>query len=660
MYIVQSLDTRLERLLISDSFQSGLLCIDCLGNTSIRQSVITRSNYHLTDLPNVTSLCSRDSHLCCGRNMWVQFNFPGVLSTRTHHYFTVEETVISYGIDFSGSTNIVCGNGGGMLVEALYPPLYQQYFLDINIQSSLFERNLGNHLSVSVIAGHSLIILVKDCTFFAANELSMPKQIPLTSLFFYGTVKFHLVRSFFSIPSVLALAENSNNTVNITLTNVSCTENLGGGILIASDPLNRFDGQLHLIIQNSQVTINYLLYDPSTLMSPGITIQGSGSIAFLEGVQISHNSFAFSSKEDQEGVLEYEEIYALLTVNAEIHLTSATFINNTVSALGSFGSEVHFHGHNIFRHNVGVCGGALSLNTGSVMILYRDTFILIANNTADKFGGGICMDNGNWPSSFFECYYQIRWNNENGDLLQFPKIILEHNTASITGYSVYGYMLPCLETVYTYPQFTYTNYDKVPFQIFDNVFQFQFPPGTDNYQVSSKPMTLCFCPENIDCERRVDFLLAYPGQSIQVKAVGVGTAGVTLGISPAVVHSTIHSTHSSDENFAIVPEVLSLWNTCEYLNYTVLAPEGMWITVVLTVEGFPSIYPHMLEVELNTLLCPNGFTFSHNTMSCVCATILEQASVQCRSDTQTFVRSGSLWIGVHCEEAILFDLLSCV
>ncbi len=656
MYILQSFDTRLERVLISDSFQSGLICIDCLGNTSISQSVITRSNYHLTDLPNVTSLCSRDSYLCCGRNIWVEFTIPGALSTRIHHYFTVEETVISYGTDLSVNRNLTCG--GGMVVEAVFPPLYRRYFLHISILSSSFERNLGRHLSVAVTAGHLVNISVKDCTFLAANGMSIVNLVPFTSTP-DGTVRFYLIRSFFSIPSALALADNGSNTVNIALTNISCTENFGGGIAVIKDHLNKFDGQLHLTVRNSQVTRNYLLYDLCTFMSPAIALVGltqtSGLTAVLEGVQISHNYVAFSSEVDQEGVCEYDRMYSLLTVNADIHLNSTTFLNNTVSALGAFGSEVHFHKHNIFRHNVGVCGGALSLNTGSVMILYKGTLILIVK----KFGGGICMDDGNWPLSFVSehnCYYQVRMSNEYNE---FPKIILEHNTAAITGYSVYGYLMPCLETIYTYYQPSRIHdRDFVAFQIFRSIFQFQFPPGTENYQVSTKPVGLCFCPEVIECERRIEFLSAYPGQRIQLRAVGIGTTGFSWGISPAVVHSRIHPTHFSGGNLAVVPEVLSLWNICEYLNYTVFAPEGIaGVIVTLSVEGYPSRF--ILEVELNTLLCPNGFIFSHNTMSCVCTTILEQVSVQCRINTQTFVRSGSVWIGVRSEELILLTHSHC-
>ena len=57
--------------------------------------------------------------------------------------------------------------------------------------------------------------------------------------------------------------------------------------------------------------------------------------------------------------------------------------------------------------------------------------------------------------------------------------------------------------------------------------------------------------------------------------------GMGIGISPAVVRSRIDG-----EQFDIFPELQSLGNTCEPLNYTILASENVsGILVQLKVEG---------------------------------------------------------------------------
>ena len=61
-------------------------------------------------------------------------------------------------------------------------------------------------------------------------------------------------------------------------------------------------------------------------------------------------------------------------------------------AVYSYNSDLHFHGLNVFKNNTGrQCGGALVLRTVSQMYLHRGTQVYILENTAQKYGGGICV-----------------------------------------------------------------------------------------------------------------------------------------------------------------------------------------------------------------------------------------------------------------------------
>ena len=125
-----------------------------------------------------------------------------------------------------------------------------------------------------------------------------------------------------------------------------------------------------------------------------------------------------------------------------------------------------------------------------------------------------------------------------------------------------------------------------------------------------------------------------------------------MGISPAVVRSSINS------EYDIFPELQSLGNACEPLNYTVLAPENTSeILVQLTVEGSYLISGYIKYLIVTTLNCPLGFVVQQ--FECKCHLMLKQASVQCDINTQRFTRSGSVWIGIGSDEEGLLTHMHC-
>ena len=77
------------------------------------------------------------------------------------------------------------------------------------------------------------------------------------------------------------------------------------------------------------------------------------------------------------------------------------------------------------------------------------------------------------------------------------------------------------------------------------------------YQVSSQPLTICFCYQGLElmCDASVVQQSVFPGQTFHVLAVGKG-----IGISPALVKSRING------KYDISPKVQSLGIACEPLN----------------------------------------------------------------------------------------------
>ena len=102
------------------------------------------------------------------------------------------------------------------------------------------------------------------------------------------------------------------------------------------------------------------------------------------------------------------QFYALLMANTEVHFRQTRFINNNIPAVYTYNSDLHFHGVNVFRNNTGgQCGGALVLRMNSHIYLHKGTQVYILENTALKYGGGICVNDGSGSEVFDVCFYQI-------------------------------------------------------------------------------------------------------------------------------------------------------------------------------------------------------------------------------------------------------------
>ena len=113
------------------------------------------------------------------------------------------------------------------------------------------------------------------------------------------------------------------------------------------------------------------------------------------------------------------------------------FCNNNIPAVSTYNSDLHFHGVNVYENNtVRQCGGAIVLTVDSKMYLREGTQKYVLNNTALKYGGGICVDGGMVPHLVDECFWQLL----NPDILSKNDTFVhfEGNIAPITGHAIYA------------------------------------------------------------------------------------------------------------------------------------------------------------------------------------------------------------------------------
>ena len=131
----------------------------------------------------------------------------------------------------------------------------------------------------------------------------------------------------------------------------------------------------------------------------------------LESVEISNNVIqeiqdVHPRNQKSSGA---ESSYCVLAIIAtDVHFKQTGFFNNSIPAVYSYNSDLHFHEVNVFKNNTGrQCGGALVLRGGSYIYLHRGAQVYILENTALKYGGGICVDGGSVPEAYDKCFYQI-------------------------------------------------------------------------------------------------------------------------------------------------------------------------------------------------------------------------------------------------------------
>ena len=648
LYIMQGFNVTLNQLFITNSTQSGLLYLTPHGNTCIQDSVFTYSNYKLLERYMHGKVdCSEDNWECFAKNIWILYIpiFP-TFKMNTVSNITVERTEISYGVNLRQSQQMATESAGlGLLTP---PPGLSEHPLHVTISKSSFQNNFGffaAHLFMGIFANSS--VFIDNCSFTHANIIREENNRIKWNVVHPRDACVKIRVATFELMHIITHAI----AVQVTLSNVHITENFGGGLHISSSTGSRVPANVTVKLKKVKVVQNYLFYAPLTGTAAVLLSERRANsqdstymLSSLQSVEISNNSIVFSDESELTKDLLWKEgiDFGCMKVQwTEVHFNQTVFYNNSITAVYSIAGDLHFYGVNNFRNNTGVCGGALSLNHNSLMYLHPGTQLYIVGNSAVKYGGGICVNRGFPPTFLSDCFYKVMDPNILYQSNTF--IYLEGNKAAITGYTVFGGPVNKCFSLLTYTD-DYLDVHITSKAVFEHVFHMEL--NSPWYQISSLPHTVCFCAaETPHCERKIKDISVYPGQTFKVWAVGIGFGSPSDGISPAIVRSRIES------KYYIFPELQSLSNACEPLNYTVLAPEGIsGILVLITVERYAAP-DKPKRLNITTLKCPNGFILQQS--ECGCHPMLQRASIRCEIDTKTFTRSGTIWIGVSEREGLL-------
>ena len=639
LQIVEGVNVNLSFLSIINSTQIGLLCYNIRGNSTIQDSVFSHSNYRLLERYMQGKVeCSEDNWECQGVNVWVFFHNPLIKCASNVSNFVIERTKISHGINLIPKGSLFSISAG--IAFQFSPRL--EYVVHITIDKCYVTHNIAPyaaHLYVDIRRHCSL--LVKDSNFTYANRLTKGDPMELVPVVQpdLGALLITTTDDYYDRGTAF--------NVEIGIKQVHIAENVGGSLHISffpqlSESYIRLKVEKVEVIHNFLIQTNYELY--GTVVQFNGHIKNAGGVYIsLESVEVSCTVLLYQDENTKNQDPFDDDISAMGVAYTEVHFKQTTFSDNSMPALYSYNGDLHFHGVNVLRNNTGRhCGGALVLRMNSHIYLHKGTHVYILENTALKYGGGICVDGGSVPESIEMCFWQVVDSDINDTF-----VYLHGNVAPITGYEIYtGTLWNCINLS------TYEDQPEEVFALSHTIFTQVFLLNSSFfYQVSSQPLTVCFCYQRPElmCDASVvqQSISVFPGQTFHVLAVGIGA-----GISPAVVRGRINS------KYDISPKVQSLGNACEPLNYTILAPEDTsGILMQLTVEGSHLFSGYIKYLNLTTLKCPQGFILQQ--FKCECHPMLQQSSVQCDINTQRFTRSGSVWIGMGSDDEGLLTHMHC-
>ena len=344
-----------------------------------------------------------------------------------------------------------------------------------------------------------------------------------------------------------------------------------------------------------------------------------------------------------------------------------TFLGDTVfaqnygvlgaGAIYAYGSTLIFDGNVDFVNNTGSNGGALALYAGSEIVIGKQVHLKFIGNHANHFGGAIYVDNANHQvfSTFMviSCFYKL------ADTLNTSinhHVVLKNNTADYAGSALYGGWI----------DFCTNNQEKLfTGPGFDSLFQVN-ERELDSSVIASNPMRVCLCIDSRpECNITQYNISAYPGTTIQIPAVAVGQRFGT-------VPSTVNSSFLHGLMDGIYPNIQDWQHTqkveknCANLTYTILSPSQVNLAMEVKIEFLetpdmsvmqtaarrnlqnksidPDTYFNNLLINIGMLLCPLGFEYSNQSMTCECDSKLVEYGLNCSIDTQTIWRKNSFWI----------------
>ena len=378
----------------------------------------------------------------------------------------------------------------------------------------------------------------------------------------------------------------------------------------------------------------------------------------LQNIYITLNSVSFTHNtaetEDSSAPIHIQDSLVRFQGNT-------TFLRNrgeTAGAIYARASVLIFDGNMQFVENEGYDGGAIALYEQSQLMLLTITTqnlkVTFTRNHARHNGGAIYIAKIQLQ---FHCFYILDGLppvNSTGIM------VFTNNTSGVagSGSAIYGGWVKLCYFLLSYNE--YIAFNKL----------FEINTGSSDLSpVSSEPVRVCICSDSRPV-RNITYhtVKAYPGETFQISAVGVGQM---YGTVPSTIHAQFRQTNATIQpNIEILQQVQKVEQFCSYLSYTVKSSntaEDVILTVqsdinkevlimannLLHIPPEKQVYNLVIHIDLQT--CPLGFILSKSV--CDCHPQLQTLGIQCNLTTGRIYKEAQIWVNATFHEGVLTGVI---
>ena len=343
-----------------------------------------------------------------------------------------------------------------------------------------------------------------------------------------------------------------------------------------------------------------------------------------------HAGHGYYYSSDEDAVIYVQHMLSTTFIDC-------TFVDNTQAVISARDTTLVFKGYNVFRNNSANYGTGIQLFDSSYIYLKDDTYILFADNHADRVGGAIYSENSH--GFHFYCFFQIEHNRS-------LRIDFHNNTANIAGSSMYAPQVANCRALLNFNE-----------NIFHEIFNIS-NTESDPSAISSAPFGVCWCKSGHrmpSCDHNYQHISAYPGEEFTLRMVVVGRA--MYGAVPGVVRANFTTTQIAHQaSFGLRQEsqtnkiascndfTYSVFSTLKYLTFQVRAESSLDDELDDALDSYtiPNVSVHMHLKD-----CPPGFSLSNSARKCVCDPVIRKSGIQCYINNQSILRPANTWIGFY-------------
>lgn len=379
-----------------------------------------------------------------------------------------------------------------------------------------------------------------------------------------------------------------------------------------------------------------------------------------------------------------------LLISGPVNMTidDSLFTDNQgfVSTIYLYAVNLFFVGETEFSNNFGSNGGALHLSESTIW-LDNGTSLTFTNNTADKFGGAIYIQESQTkeifdevinPDSFDKCFYQFLSDSMPVD--EYISILFENNTARKGGDDIYGASLKDECTISEKKSTKSYEIQKVTFEF----------KSQSLSPVSSNPKRVCLCDKNGEpqcdnIEHIFKDIATITGEKFKLSVVLVGddfgtvtggihaskltrTTSFSFGIGHDLQQLTTnkqctdleYSIHSNEDEATFI---LSRDSTTASSQRALFSSKNDYFGRNAIQEAIDKYHSeNVIQAELITvplvisvtlLPCPLGFNLTGDLPTCKCINFLRDVSRQCTISNRIglIYRNGTTWVSYFQSEA---------